>query len=146
VILLDTNVLSELMRRAPDPAVVAWIDAQPQEQLSISAITRAEIEVGIALLPEGKRRQGLQSAAMKMFAEFRGRCMAFDEVAASRYAKLVATRLRAGRPVSVEDAQLAAIALAGGMSLATRNVGDFAGIEGLTLVDPFAAASTAGSA
>jgi len=137
VILLDTNVLSELMRREPAPAVLAWVDAQPQDDLYISAITRAEIELGVALLPKGRRRQGLSAAAMRMFADFHGRCLAFDERAASRYAELVSDRVSRGRPISVEDAQIAAIALAGGFVLATRNTGDFAAINGLSLVDPY---------
>lgn len=140
MILLDTNVLSELMRREPDPSGLAWIDGQAQHDLHISAITRAEIELGIALLPEGRRKDGLRTAAGRMFAEFSGRCLAFDEAAAAHYGRLAASRVRAGRPTTVEDAQIAAIALAGGLTLATRNTGDFAGIEGLALVDPFAAA------
>jgi predicted nucleic acid-binding protein len=139
MILLDTNVISELMRQAPDPSVVAWLDDQPQYRLYISAITRAEIESGIAILPGGQRKQGLQAAALRMFAEFHGRCLAFDEPAASRYAALVCARLRAGRPISVEDAQIAAMAVAGGFVLATRNVRDFAEIDGLSVVDPFTA-------
>jgi toxin FitB len=138
MILLDTNVLSELMRREPDPAALAWVDAQPRHQLHISAVTRAEIEFGIALLPEGQRKRGLQEAAQRMFAEFSGRCLPFDEKAAARYGELVAARVRAGRPISVEDAQIAATALTGGFVLATRNARDFTGIEGLALVDPFA--------
>lgn len=139
MILLDTNVISELMRREPDPSALGWVDAQPQHRLYLSAVTRAEIELGIALLPDGGRKEGLRTAALRMFAEFHGRCLAFDERAATRYAGLVAARVRAGRPISVEDAQIAATALAGGYVLATRNVGDFAGIDGLSLVDPFAA-------
>jgi predicted nucleic acid-binding protein len=84
MILLDTNVVSELMRRAPDPSVMVWIDVQPQNILYSSSVTRAEIELGIAILPEGRRKQGLQAAAVRMFAEFHGRCLAFDEPAASR--------------------------------------------------------------
>ena len=137
MILLDTNVVSELMRQAPDPSVMAWIDGQPQQRLHISSVTRAEIELGIAILPEGQRKQGLQTAALRMFAEFRGRCLALDEPAASRYAALLSARMRAGRPISVEDAQIAAMALAGGLVLATRNVRDFAEIEGLSVIDPF---------
>ena len=137
MILLDTNVVSELMRRAPDPSVMAWIDGKPQYSLYVSSVTRAEVDLGIAILPEGRRKQGLQAAALRMFAEFHGRCLAFDEPAASRYAVLVSARMRAGRPISVEDAQIAAMALAGGFVLATRNVGDFEGIDGLSVVDPF---------
>lgn len=139
MILLDTNVLSELMRGTPDAAVVGWMDAQSPHHLHISAVTRAEIELGIALLPEGRRKHGLQLAAMRMFSEFSGRCLAFDQRAASYYAVLVAARVRAGRPISCEDGQIAAVALAGGLSLATRNMADFAGIDGLSLVDPFTA-------
>ena len=137
MILLDTNVVSELMRREPHPAVMAWVDAQPAQHLYISAVTRAEIELGIALLPDGRRKQGLQVAAMRMFAEFSGHCRAFDESAARCYGALVAGRVHAGRPISVEDAQIAAIALAGEFVLATRNGADFLGIDGLSLVDPF---------
>jgi predicted nucleic acid-binding protein len=140
MILLDTNVLSELMRREPDPIALAWIDSRPEHQLYVCAITRAEIELGIALLPEGRRKDGLRAAAERMFAEFSGRCLAFDEAAAAHYGRLAAARSRAGRPITVEDAQIAAIALAGGMVLATRNNADFAGIDGLALVDPFAGA------
>jgi len=139
VILLDTNIVSELTRRTPDPRVVAWVDAQPSHELHISAITRAEIELGIALLPDGRRKQGLRAVAVHVFAEFHGRCLAFDERAASYYADVACARRRAGRSVSVEDAQIAAVALAGGLVLATRNVGDFSGIDRLTVVDPFEA-------
>jgi predicted nucleic acid-binding protein len=139
MILLDTNVVSELMRREPDPSVLSWVDAQPVHLLNISAVTRAEIELGIALLPDGRLKRGLQDAAARMFAEFSGRCLAFDEPAASRYAELVASRVHAGRPISVEDAQIAAVALAGKLTLATRNTADFTEIEGLSLVDPFTA-------
>ena len=68
MILLDTNVLSEFMRRRPDPSALTWVDAQPQHHLHISAVTRAEMELGIALLPEGRRKRGLQAAALRMFA------------------------------------------------------------------------------
>ena len=137
--LLDTNIISELMRREPDPSVMAWIDAQPIDQLYSSAVTRAEIELGIALLPEGRRKHGLRAASLRMFSEFQGRCLPFDERTASRYADLVARRIQAGRPITVEDAQIASIALAEGLTLATRNTADFAGIDGLSLIDPFAA-------
>ena len=102
-------------------------------------MTRAEIELGIALLPEGRRKQALQEAASRLFEELRGRCVSFDEPAASWYALLVAARTRAGRPITVEDAQIAAMALAGRFDLVTRNVRDLDGIEGLVVVDPWAA-------
>jgi toxin FitB len=139
VILLDTNIISELMRQAPDSAVVAWVDDQPASHLFVSAVTRAEIELGIALLPDGQRRAGLQAAAVRMLGAFAGRCLPFDEPAAVRYGQIVAARSASGRPISVEDAQIAATAVSGGLTLATRNGADFAGIEGLAVVDPFRA-------
>jgi toxin FitB len=137
MILLDTNVISELMRHEANPAVLAWIDARPRHHLHISAVTRAEIELGIALLPDGRSKDGIRAAATLMFGDFAGRCLAFDERAASRYAGVVAARIRAGRPISVEDAQIASVALARGLALATRNLGDFSGIDGLSVIDPF---------
>jgi toxin FitB len=137
MILLDTNVISELMRREPNPAVLAWIDARPRHHLHISAVTRAEIELGIALLPDGRRKDGIRAAATLMFGDFSGRCLAFDEHAASRYAGVMAARIRAGRPISVEEAQIASVALAWRLALATRNLGDFSGIDGLSVIDPF---------
>jgi toxin FitB len=137
MILLDTNVLSELMRPRPNPAVVAWVDAHSVEAC-ISAITIAEIGLGIALLPQGQRREALASAARRMFVEdFAGRCLAFDATAAERYTEVVAERRGRGRPITTQDAQIAAIALANGMALATRNSGDFEEITGLPLVDPW---------
>ena len=138
MILLDTNVLSEFMRVAPDPGVVAWLDAQPGDKIWICAVTRAEVEVGIALLPEGRRKQRLKLKAEAMFqGEFAGRCLPFDDVAAGQYARLVAARTRIGKPISVEDAQIAAIALTHGLTLATRNVADFENIEALAVMNPW---------
>lgn len=125
------------MRQAPELSVIEWIDAQPGYRLYISSVTRAEIELGVATLPDGRRKQALQAASVRMFGEFHDRCLAFDEIAASRYAALAAARKRAGRPISVEDAQIAAMALASGFVLATRNVADFDGIDGLTVVNPW---------
>lgn len=142
MILLDTNVLSEFMRPAPSVQVVTWLDAQASGQVWVCAVTRAEIELGVALLPDGQRKLGLQMAARAMFAEeFVGRCLPFDEQAATRYASIVASRIRLGRPISVEDAQIAAIALVHGLMLATRNERDFALIEGLSVVNPWQAAA-----
>ena len=140
MILLDTNVLSEFMRPVPAVQVVAWLDAQASEQVWVCAVTRAEIELGVALMPDGQRKLGLQMAARAMFAEeFAGRCLPFDEPAATCYASIVALRTRRGRPINVEDAQIAAIALAHGLMLATRNERDFELIEGLAVVNPWQA-------
>ncbi|MCX7961940.1 MAG: type II toxin-antitoxin system VapC family toxin [Burkholderiales bacterium] len=139
MILLDTNVLSEFMRPRPSPRVAAWLDRQPAGEVYTSAISRAEIELGLKLMPPGKRQEDLSRAARAMFDEdFAGRSLAFDDAAARHYAAIVSTRTRAGRPISVEDAQIAAIALAHGMPLATRNAPDFALIDGLALVNPWA--------
>ncbi|ACK80189.1 type II toxin-antitoxin system VapC family toxin [Acidithiobacillus ferrooxidans] len=138
MILLDTNVLSEFMRPAPSLQVVAWLDAQAAEQVWVCAISRAEVELGVALLPDGQRKLGLQVAARAMFSEeFVGRCLPFDEQAATCYAGIVASRTRLGRPISVEDAQIAAIALTHGLTLATRNERDFAWIEDLSVANPW---------
>ncbi|MBM3495562.1 MAG: type II toxin-antitoxin system VapC family toxin [Armatimonadetes bacterium] len=140
MILLDTNVLSEFMRPQPSAMVVAWLDDQPGGEVYTSAVSRAEVELGLALMPEGRRQAALSEAAQAMFDEdFAGRCLPFDEGAARHYARLVAARIRSGRPISVEDAQIAAIALAHKMPLATRNTADFEQIGGLEIVDPWAA-------
>jgi toxin FitB len=138
VILLDTNVLSEFMRPQPLGSVVAWLDEQPANEVYTSAISRAEIELGLLLMPPGKRQEALSQAARAMFAEdFAGRCLPFDEDAARQYARIVSVRMRAGQPISVEDAQIAAIALAYRMPLATRNTADFKLIDGLEVVNPW---------
>jgi len=137
VILLDTNVLSELMRATPESAVVDWVDRQPVMDLFICAVTKAEIEVGIGLLPDGKRTRQLAAAAQEVFTGFDQRCLPFDETAASVYARVIVERTRAGTPISVEDAQIAAIALEHGLTLATRNTVDFQGIEGLRMANPW---------
>ena len=109
--------------------------------MSVSAVTQAEILTGIALLPAGKRRAALAIAAEQMFEQdFAGRCLAFDAVAARNYALIVADRTRRGLPISTEDAQIAAIALAAGLTVATRNTKDFENIDGLTLANPWSGA------
>jgi predicted nucleic acid-binding protein len=139
-LLLDTNVLSELMRPEPDARVMAWFARQAAATFHTSAITRAEILLGIALLPAGKRRDSLALAAEQMFAEdFAGSCLPFDSAAAAEYALIVAARTRAGKPISTEDAQIAAIALVRQLALVTRNIKDFENIEGLILEDPWQA-------
>ena len=140
MILLDTNVVSEGMRPLPDQQVMRWLDAQPAAELWISAVTVAEIRLGLALLPEGQRKRNLTDRAEAMLREDFGEgCLAFDAAAAAEYAAIVAHRTGLGRPISVEDAQIAAIARAGGLTLATRNTKDFGDIEGLTLVNPWEA-------
>ena len=140
MILLDTNVLSELMRPMPDPNVVRWLDAWLEWDVWISAVTVAEIRLGISLLPAGKRKELLLNLAEQMFQEdFPHRCLPFDCEAAREYALIVSERNRQGHPISVEDAQIAAIARTAGLTLATRNTKDFSEITGLKLVDPWTA-------
>ena len=138
-ILLDTNVLSELMRPRPEPRVLDWFAAQgAQTRFAISAITQAEILLGIALLPAGKKRTALTQVAQAMFEqEFQGLSLAFDEHAAPRYAAIVAGRSRKGLPMSVEDAQIAAIATHHRVPLATRNTKDFAHVPELVVINPW---------
>ncbi|RZL33905.1 MAG: type II toxin-antitoxin system VapC family toxin [Rubrivivax sp.] len=136
-LLLDTNVLSELLRASPDAGVVAWFAAQHADALFVSAVTQAEMLFGAALLPAGRRRAQLEEQLHAMFDEdFARRILAFDSDAARVYAGVVSGRRQAGRPISQFDAQIAAIALAQRASLVTRNVEDFEGC-GLMLLNPF---------
>jgi len=136
--LLDTNVLSELMRENPAPAVLDWFAGQATSLLHTSAITQAEILAGIAVLPASKRRDALARAAHQIFRDdFLGRCIAFGSAAAEHYALVRAQRKHAGMPISTEDAQIAAIALASSMKLVTRNTKDFEEIDDLVLTNPW---------
>ena len=136
--LIDTNVLSELMRVQPDVQVLNWLERHADAGLFTSSITKAEIFLGIALLQKGKRRTHLEAAAQAMFTEdFFGRCLPFDGQSAEVYARIVAERQRLGKPITTEDAQIAAIALTANLTLVTRNTKDFVEIEGLKLVNPW---------
>lgn len=135
--LLDTNVLSELMRPAPDPAVLAWVDAQPAAEVYTSAITEAEIKQGVAMLPDGKRKRALAQRAAQMFALFEDRILPFASSTTNYYVDVILQRQRRGRPIQVQDAQIAAISLEYGLALATRNTRDFERIDALTVVDPW---------
>jgi predicted nucleic acid-binding protein len=137
VIVLDTKVLSELMRSQPGAAVFAWVAAQPRTALHTTSVNKAEILYGIAVLPDGRRRAALAAAADAMFTDdFVGRVLPFDEAAAFHYAEIVAGRRREGRPIEAFDAQIAATTRVAGAELATRDTGGFAGF-GLTLVNPW---------
>jgi toxin FitB len=136
--LLDTNVLSELMRERPAAAVLDWFAQNTQAAMHTSSVTQAEILAVIALLPTGKRCTALAEAAELMFEQdFSGQCLAFDAAAAKNYAVLVAARTRQGQVIATEDAQIAAIALTNGLTVATRNTKDFENIDGLTLANPW---------
>ncbi|MGA9963712.1 MAG: type II toxin-antitoxin system VapC family toxin [Terriglobales bacterium] len=137
MIILDTNVLSELMRLTPAPRVVAWVANKPSTELFTTSITEAEIFYGIELLTKGKRREGLLAAAEAMFAEdLAGRVFGFESDAARAFSKIAAHRRALGRPISHAEAQIAAIAQVRGAKLATRNVADFDDC-GVDAVDPW---------
>jgi len=130
VILLDTNVLSALMRKDPDAVVVAWLDRQPADSIWISSITLFEARLGLALLPAGRRRRALEGAFERLLQEeLEGRVLDFDSVAAAEAAALAAERQKAGRPADVRDTLIAGIALARRATLATRNVRHFHGLK-----------------
>lgn len=137
MIVLDTNVISELMRPEPNPAVTAWVAAQPRDALYTTSINRAEILYGIAAMPAGKRRDGAAALVEAMFAEeFAGRILPFAAEAAPHFARIVAERRRAGMPIEGFDALIAAATLAAGGFIATRDIGGFANC-GLTIVNPW---------
>lgn len=137
MIVLDTNVVSELMRPRPDEAVVRWVDDQPDGQVAITAVTAAELLYGAARLPAGLRQRTLVERVVGMLRDdFADRILPFDADAAERYALVVVERERRGRPISAADAQIAAICSSHGAVLATRNGRDFDGID-VTVVDPW---------
>jgi predicted nucleic acid-binding protein len=137
MVLLDTNIVSELMRAAPDAGVQGWVREQPRSDLFICAITEAELRLGVALLPDGRRRTALARDVEGMIAEdFAGRVLPFDSPAAAAYAAVVTERRSAGRPIASADAQISAIARSHGAAVATRNVRDFEGC-GIEVIDPW---------
>ncbi len=137
MILLDTNILSEPMRPLPNRQVISWLDQQVVSDLFISAVTKAEIELGIALLPDGKRKQALSFPASEVFSKFADRCLAFGAAEATIYAEIMSAARQKGKTISVEDGLIASTALSHNFTLATRNIKDFNMIFGLSLIDPF---------
>ena len=137
MILLDTNVISELMKPQPEARVERWLAAQAPADCFLSAVAEAELRYGIEILTPGQRRQQLQLALASMLAQdFAGRILAFDSAAAVAYAAIAAARRFAGRPISQFNAQIAAIARSSGATLAARNVDDFDGC-GISIIDPW---------
>ncbi len=135
--LLDTNVLSELLRPTPDGVVLEWFAGQSPETLFVTAVTQAEMTLGARLLPVGRRRASLEAALQAMFDEdFGGRILPFESASVPAYADIVGSRRGAGRPISQFDAMIAAIAHQHGARVATRNVGDFE-YCGVVLVNPW---------
>ncbi len=134
---LDTNVLSELMKPQGSRTVKNWVATQPRENLFITSITQAEILYGIAILPDGKRSQALRETAQAMFdEEFVGQILVFDEKAAVCFAQIAAHRKKIGKPISQADAQIAAICLANNAEIVTRNVDDFSDCQ-IKLINPW---------
>lgn len=139
MIILDTNVISEAMRDAPNAAVAAWLDVQIVSDLATTTINVAEIKYGIAYLAEGRRRRELEMRLDRLIARtLNERIFGFDALAADAFAELAAERQRAGRRLSGFDGLIAAIAVSRGASLATRNVRDFAEC-GVPLINPWEA-------
>ncbi|MDT4843546.1 Toxin FitB [compost metagenome] len=137
MILLDTNVLSEMMKTKPDPNVIAWLDAQPGSELVICSVSVAEILYGIARMPNGKRKDLLAVGADTLFNKlFAGSILPFDADAAVHYAALVSASEAKGRAADMADAQIAAIARLYSAKVATRNTRDFEEL-GVTLVNPW---------
>lgn len=137
MILLDTNVVSEPLRPAPEARVIAWIDAQPLETLYLSAMTVAELRAGVALLPAGKRRTTLhESLEKRVLPTFAGRVLPFDLACTSAYAELLAKGRRAGSGFETADACTAAVAFANGFTVATRDTSPFQA-AGLTVINPW---------
>jgi predicted nucleic acid-binding protein len=137
VILLDTNVVSEPLRAAPDARVIEWIDAQPLETLFLSAITVAELRAGVALLPTGKRRTALhQSLERQVLPLFAGRVLPFDLACTLAYAALMSAARLAGLAIASADGYIAAIAVANGLTVASRDTGPFRA-AGVAVIDPW---------
>ena len=139
MIVLDTNVLSEPLKLRPDEQVLAWL-ASLDEEAGVTSISVGELLTGVRALPVGRRREGLLEAIEATLRTFAGSVLAYDEAAARHYARLQESRRGAGRPLPVEAGMIAAICVARGTTLATRNSSDFAGL-GLDLVDPWSAGS-----
>ena len=138
MIILDTNVVSELMRSEPAPQVANWIRDRDRRELCTTVITLAEIRYGIARLPDGRRKQVLLTAADDTFSAFEDQILQVDTAVAEHYAVVASTRERAGKPIASMDALIAAVCRSRNAALATRNVADFDG-TGIEVIDPWLA-------
>jgi len=140
MIILDTNVVSELMRPEPAPQVASWVRDRDRRELRTTTITLAEVRYGIARLPDGRRKQVLLAAADDIFTAFEDQVLPVDTAAAENYAVIASSRERAGKPITSFDALIAAVCRSRGAALATRNVSDFEG-TGIEIIDPWGASS-----
>ena len=136
MVILDTNVVSEVLRPRPSTAVLGWIAKQPPGALHLTTISEAELLYGVALLPEGRRRSDFARVVQDAIDGFEGRILPFDRSAAARYPEIAAGRKALGLAADTADMQIAAIAAVHSATLATRNVKDFAGSHA-TVVNPF---------
>ncbi|MBK5944709.1 VapC toxin family PIN domain ribonuclease [Halorhodospira halophila] len=137
MIVLDTNVVSEMMRPRPDAAVIEWLNGTGSGSLYLCTITIAEIEYGLCAMPDGQRREDLRERFDTFIhTAFAQRILGFDQRAARHYGCIMATRRREGRPLSAPDGQIAAVARSRGLAVATRNESDFAGI-GVEILNPW---------
>lgn len=136
MIILDTNLISETLRPRPAPVVAAWYRQQDPDELAITTVTVAELLTGVRLMPEGARRRKLAAAIDYAIIPMLDSILSFDAAATLDYADIQAIRTRMGRPISPQDAMIAAIARSHGYALATRNVKDFAG-TGVDLINPW---------
>lgn len=137
MIVVDTNVISELTRQTPAPEVVSWLDSLAAAEVTTTAITAAELLYGVDRLPDGRRKAELSAAVNGLLRDdFDGRVLSFDVKAAGRYAEVVCRRERLGQPIGIADAQIAAICSAVGATLATRNIADFED-TGIELINPW---------
>jgi predicted nucleic acid-binding protein len=139
MIILDTNVVSELMRAEPAPQVTAWVRARDRRELRMTSMTLAEIRYGIARLPDGRRKQVLLDTADDIFRAFSDQVLPVDAAAAEQYAIIASTRERAGKPIAGFDALIAAVCRSRGAALATRSLSEF-DHTGIDVIDPWAAA------
>jgi predicted nucleic acid-binding protein len=141
MIILDTNVISEIFRPVPDPTVAGWLRDQPLSEVFVTSVNKAELLTGLALMADGKRKQALANAIERFFQEgLLTRVLGFEEAAAVQYARIFSQRRKSGRPMSEMDCEIAAIALTYGYALATRNVDDFANC-GIGIINPWNAAA-----
>lgn len=136
MIVVDTNVISELMRPSPAPAVANWVRKHSQQELYTTSVTLAEVRYGIERLDAGRRKESFRSAAEEIFTAFDEYVLSFDRTAAIQYATIVSGRERAGLPIDGFDAQIAAICYTHRATLATRNVKDFQA-TGIEITDPW---------
>ncbi|MFC0545019.1 type II toxin-antitoxin system VapC family toxin [Kutzneria chonburiensis] len=144
MIVLDTNVVSELMRQSPDERVVRWVDRYPADEVFITAVTAAELSYGVARLPEGQRKSTLAAMVSELLAEdLYGQILPFDGGAAQYYARIATAREELGRPISMADAQIAAVCRQYAACLATRHTKDFDD-TGVMVLDPWSARESAG--